>query len=391
MLTTFLRHMFQLNRLHKNLYNYGYRRGYSLSAINSYELTFENVSLTNYVNNLIKEYEELKSKGTINERFHDLNEIMNLLDERKTLVGNIINLKDLLQETDIDLKKLADEEKNNYESKIQVIDENLQEMLLFDKEETDSLILELNAGVGGQEAMLFTSELFEMYCNYIDHKGWDQQVLEYTKTDIGGIRHGSLLVNGHLAFKHLKYEGGVHRVQRIPATEKAGRIHTSTVSVLALPQPTDIQVNLNNKDLQFETKRASGAGGQHVNTTDSAVRVLHIPTGISVECQSDRSQIKNKELALQRLKSKLYQIQLDKQTSDTEAIRKSQVKSNFRNEKIRTYNFNQDRVTDHRLRSCNYHNLKIFMEGGEPLDSLINKLYKHLQKERLLQILSEYN
>lgn len=356
------------------------------------DIKFENVPLSKYLNNLKSEYNDLKRQGITNRRFEELHPIATVLEERNEIVNNISNLKDLLQDKDNDIKQLAEEEKCMYESKIKTIDENLTEILIFSNKDDDydSIVLEVNAGVGGQEAMLFANELFQMYCNFVEHKGWNYQIAEYLKTDIGGIRHGSLLINGKASFKYFQHEAGVHRVQRIPATEKSGRVHTSTVSVLAIPQPTDIQINLNNKDLKFETKRASGAGGQHVNTTDSAVRVVHIPTGVAVECQVDRSQIRNREYALQRLKAKLYQIQLDKQLAETTATRKSQVKSNFRNEKIRTYNFSQDRITDHRLQNCNYHNLKVFFEGNEPLESLIDKLIKQMQKEELLQAVTEF-
>lgn len=361
-----------------------------LYSTDPYQLQFENVPLTKYVDSLIKEYEELKNKNVHSERVHELSMLMDQLHERKIVVDNLLNLKELLQDKDADIRSLAEEEKRTYDEQMQIIDENVKELLVSSSEEDNckSMVLEINAGVGGQEAMLFASELFKMYSNFVEHKGWESILLEYATTDIGGIRYGSMLINGTDAFKYLKYEAGVHRVQRIPSTEKAGRVHTSTVSVLALPQPTDIQIKLDNKDLKFETKRASGAGGQHVNTTDSAVRIVHIPTGVSTECQVDRSQIKNKELALQRLKSKLYQLQLDKQLADTTALRKSQVRTNFRNEKIRTYNFSQDRITDHRLQNSNYHNLKVFLDGGNDLDSLMMKLQQQFYKERLLELVS---
>lgn len=228
-----------------------------------------------------------------------------------------------------------------------------------------------------------------MYVNFADYKNWDYQIVEYNNsTDMGGIRHGSMFIHGHDVYKYFKYEAGVHRVQRIPATERSGRVHTSTVSVVALPQPKEIDITIQDKDLKIETKRSSGAGGQHVNTTDSAVRIVHLPTNTAVECQVDRSQIKNREIAMQKLKALLYEKQLNEQKADTEATRKAQVRSNFRNEKIRTYNFNQDRITDHRLQGNNFHNLKIFLEGGEPLETLINKLNDSARHKQLLDLLS---
>lgn len=206
-----------------------------------------------------------------------------------------------------------------------------------------------------------------------------------------GIRHVSIFINGEDVFKYFKHEGGVHRVQRIPATEKSGRVHTSTVSVVALPQPKDMDVVIHEKDLRIDTMRASGAGGQHVNTTDSAVRIVHLPTNTIVECQVNRSQIKNRQIAMQKLKALLYEKQLNEQISETTATRKSQVKSNFRNEKIRTYNFSQDRITDHRLQGCSFHNIDVFLEGGEQLDNLINKLQITYRSKEIMDMLTSVN
>nr|CAD7446064.1 unnamed protein product [Timema bartmani] len=253
------------------------------------------------------------------------------------------------------------------------------------------IILEISAGVGGQEAMLFARELFDMYCAYIVNKAWVMQIAEQVLSDLGGLRHASLFVSGSQVYQHLKHEAGVHRVQRIPSTEKSGRVHTSTVTVATLPQPTMLslifEVILKDKDLRIETKRSSGAGGQHVNTTDSAVRIVHLPTGIVVESQVDRSQIKNREFALQRLKTKIYQNQLDKQMAETQAKRKMQVGSSLRSEKIRTYNYNQDRITDHRIGNT-VHNLKSFLLGEEGLDTLIRQLLIVERRDRLLQAIT---
>ncbi|KAL1110283.1 hypothetical protein AAG570_008360 [Ranatra chinensis] len=221
--------------------------------------------------------------------------------------------------------------------------------------------------------MLFAKTLYDMYCSYIEHKGWHYYIAEEDLSQLGGIRHVSLLVEGPNAYSHLKFESGVHRVQRVPSTEKSGRVHTSTVTVAVIPQPEDVDVSFNEKDLVIETKRSSGAGGQHVNTTDSAVRITHLPSGVVVECQTERSQIKNKAIALARLKAKLYQQQLDEKNNIVRCTRKSQIGIGARSDKIRTYNFNQDRITDHRL-SCNIHNLPEFVKGGSLLDQLINNL-----------------
>lgn len=253
-----------------------------------------------------------------------------------------------------------------------------------------SLILEVNAGVGGQEAMLFASELHDMYCNYIQHKRWTIESIQLDTTELGGMRQSSLIVIGPDAYDFLKYEAGVHRVQRIPATEKSGRIHTSTVSVAVIPRPDDMDITINSRDLKIETKRASGAGGQHVNTTDSAVRIVHLPTGVAVECQTERSQIKNKELAMKKIQAKLLQQQMEADFASTNATRKSQIGRRFRNEKIRTYNYNQDRITDHRIDDGTLHNLNGFLSGTDnSLDNLIRKIRQSFRKQELLEIMQQ--
>lgn len=355
-------------------------------------LKIKDVAVNKYVENLKVEYENMLEKGeTSSKRFLALQPLIQVLRDREDIVSNIRNLQELLNENDSDIRKLAEDEKKLYEEKIKMIDDNLIELLLpVERADTcNSIILEVNAGVGGQEAMLFAEELFEMYCNFADYKGWQVEIADCLKTDLGGIRHASVIISGDHVFRHFKFEAGVHRVQRVPATERSGRIHTSTVSVIALPQPEDIDVKIENQDLRFEAKRASGAGGQHVNTTDSAVRITHIPTGLIVECQVDRSQHKNRQIALQKLRALLYQKQLEAQAASEEATRKSQVRSNFRSEKIRTYNFNQDRVTDHRLQGSNLHNLKGFLEGGSALDGLINRLYRVYREEAFLNAVTD--
>ncbi|KAM9315697.1 peptide chain release factor 1-like, mitochondrial [Gastrophryne carolinensis] len=264
--------------------------------------------------------------------------------------------------------------------------------LLIPKEDVDhcNLILEVTAGVGGQEAMLFTAEIFNMYQRYADYKNWSFDLLEYCRSDLGGVRHASASVAGLDAYRYLKYEGGVHRVQRVPKTEKQGRIHTSTMTVAVLPQPTEINLVINAKDLRVETKRASGAGGQHVNTTDSAVRIVHIPTGTVAECQQERSQIKNKETAMKVLRAKLYNMKLEEEANKRQSARKIQVGTKGRSEKIRTYNFPQDRVTDHRI-GMSMHNLEGFMFGDELLEEMIQTLGYFADYESLLELISNEN
>ncbi|XP_044752847.1 peptide chain release factor 1-like, mitochondrial [Coccinella septempunctata] len=358
------------------------------------EIKLKNVSLNKYLSKIEDRYKFLSynSDSKCKKEIDELLPIINCINQRNEILKNIKSLKELEDDNDPALKDLIKSDLQEYVKALKNAEEELVSTLFTDSPEDQckEIIFEINSGVGGQEAMLFAKELFEMYKNFAIYKGWKLEVAEYAETDLGGIRHGSLLISGEDVFKLMKYEAGVHRVQRIPSTEKGGRIHTSTVSILALPQPTDIQINIDQKDLRIETKRASGAGGQHVNTTDSAVRITHLPTGVSVECQVDRSQVKNRRIAMTKLRTLLYQRELDSQTAKIDSTKKSQVRTNFRNEKIRTYNFNQDRITDHRLQG-NVHNLKGFLEGNEALEELLMKLDSYYKYEKLFQKVNEIN
>ncbi|CAG9772008.1 unnamed protein product [Ceutorhynchus assimilis] len=364
---------------------------YTNTAANyQFNVQINNKNLNNYIEKLQQEYTEIIQQPNyiINQRVNELQPLINLLNERKAIVSNISSLTELLDSNDKEMMELAKQEKLELESKLQSIDDNLVEAILPNETQDsfNSIVLEIKSGVGGQEAMLFAQEIYNLYCTFIANKGWQYEIAEYLTTDLGGLRHASILIEGPQAFKYFKHEAGVHRVQRIPSTEKSGRIHTSTVSVLALPQPSEIDIQIDPKDLKIETKRSTGAGGQHVNTTDSAVRIVHLPTNIAVECQVDRSQIKNRKLALARLRAMLYQKELDQQIAAIAAKRKSQVRSNDRNEKIRTYNYNQDRITDHRLHGVHYHNLKGFMVNGVDLEKLIEQLDKQFKVDRLMEL-----
>ncbi|XP_024407746.2 peptide chain release factor 1-like, mitochondrial isoform X2 [Desmodus rotundus] len=262
------------------------------------------------------------------------------------------------------------------------------EHLLHEETDENDLILEVTAGVGGQEAMLFTSEMFDMYQQYAAFKRWHFETLEYFPSEIGGLRHASASIGGSEAYKLMKFEGGVHRVQRVPKTEKHGRVHTSTMTVAVLPQPAKINLVINPKDLRIDTKRASGAGGQHVNTTDSAVRIVHLPTGVVSECQQERSQMRNKEMAMKKLRAKLYSMYLEEETNKRYNARKIQVGSKGRSEKIRTYNFPQNRVTDHRINKS-LHDLETFMQGEYLLDELVQSLKDYADYESLIEIISK--
>ncbi|KAL3281600.1 hypothetical protein HHI36_004807 [Cryptolaemus montrouzieri] len=364
---------------------------YELAEIKVNDVT---LNLNNYIKKIEEEHNKLNGNKNYENtsRIPEVETVMSLLNQRKEIIENLVAVKELENEPDMNLQQLAKVDIENYKIALEEVDQELISALMpiADEDECNAIVLEVNAGVGGQEAMLFARELFDMYFNFAGYKGYQVELADLAKTDIGGLRHGTLLISGDSVFRMFKYEAGVHRVQRIPSTEKSGRMHTSTVSVLALPQPTDIQINIHSKDLKIETKRASGAGGQHVNTTDSAVRITHIPSGVSVECQVDRSQIKNKRIAMTKLRTLLYKRELDSKVAEIDATRKNQVRSNFRNEKIRTYNFSQDRITDHRIRGS-IHNLKGFLEGSASLEHLITNLDKNDRLAKLLEIINKVN
>lgn len=367
-----------------------------------------------FLDYLANEYKNKSLESNNFIEFIDLNASSSLLSERVQLIENIQNLHDLgrvsllqqltlftiiyndgfhfIGQQDVEMKKLAEEEEALYKEQLKELDGKLLDTILTNmyKVSYDNIIIEIIAGVGGQEAMLFVKDLYDMYIGYAEYLGLDYEVIDMELTDNKGIRHASIMISGYQADK-FQYEGGVHRVQRVPATERLGRIHTSTVSVAILPVPSDIQIAINERDLKIETKRASGAGGQHVNTTDSAVRITHLPSGLSVTCQVQRSQDKNKKMAMNKLRSILYEQQLNKQTSSMSELRQKQMGMGFRNEKIRTYNYNQDRVTDHRLgQNGTLYNLMEFMQGGAALEELENRLHNHIRMKTLLDVVKKF-
>ncbi|NP_001040455.1 mitochondrial translational release factor 1 [Bombyx mori] len=348
-------------------------------------------AIQTYLKHLMVEHENLLSKMKKSSeearRLQEIKPIVNVLEQRIALYDSIESLKELNKKEgdDSEIKKMIKEEAAIYLKRLKEIDDDLQLILLEPPLTEGGVLLELTAGAGGQEAMLFAKELFNMYQSYAINKGWEVDIASFDLTEIGGVRKGSMLIQGFGVPELMRMEAGVHRVQRIPATEKGGRIHTSTVTVAILPQPSEIELNIPERDVVIETKRASGAGGQHVNTTDSAVRLIHTPTGTTVECQEGRSQIKNKQIAMQKLRTLLLEKQIQEQALKLQSERKSQVGSGNRNEKIRTYNFPQDRVTEHRDGGGTFHNLKGFMEGGEQLEQLQESLLKKERHKLLLE------
>ena len=285
--------------------------------------------------------------------------------------------------SDPEFKELAQEEYAEAKAKCAGLEEKLK-ILLLPKNPNDerNVIMEIRGGVGGEEGSLFACDLFRMYSMYAESKGWKIDIVNINETELGGIKEISFVVEGAGAYSRLKFEAGGHRVQRVPETESGGRIHTSAATVAVLPEAEEVEFDINPNDLQIDTYRSSGAGGQHVNKTESAIRITHIPTGVVVECQDERSQYKNKDKAMKILRSKLYEAEQAKQAAAIAAERKSQVGSGDRSDRVRTYNFPQNRVTDHRLTGdVRNFNISSVMNGG--LDPIIDALVTADQAEKL--------
>lgn len=284
---------------------------------------------------------------------------------------------------DPELHEIAREEIEQDRARCAELEQQLRVLLLpRDPNDDRNVILEIRTGVGGEESALFAHTLYRMYNMYADAHGWKTEIANLNETELGGVREASLLINGQGAYSRLKFESGVHRVQRVPETETGGRIHTSTATVAVLPEMDAVEVHIDPKDLQIDTYRSSGAGGQHVNKTESAIRITHLPTGTVVECQDERSQYKNKDRAMKILRSKLYEAQQEKQNAAIAAQRKSQVGTGDRSGKIRTYNFPQNRVTDHRL-TGDVKNFNIAAVINGDLDPLVDALTLADQARRL--------
>ncbi len=290
--------------------------------------------------------------------------------EYKKTENDMNEAKEMME--DPEMKDLAEEEYYSSKEKLEKLEEELK-ILLIPKDPNDdkSVICEIRSGAGGEEAALFAGTLFRMYGMYAERKHWTIEVLNENATELGGYKEISFMVTGKGAYSRLKFESGVHRVQRVPDTESSGRIHTSAATVAVLPVVEDIEIDINPADIKMEVFRASGAGGQHINKTSSAVRLIHIPTGIVAECQTQRSQLQNREYAMNLLKSRLYDIEKQKQDSEIANTRKSQVGSGDRSEKIRTYNYPQGRITDHRI-GFSIYQMENFLNGD--LDEMIDNL-----------------
>ncbi len=284
---------------------------------------------------------------------------------------------------DAEMREIAQEEYDAARADCVRLEQELKILLLpRDPNDGRSVVMEIRAGTGGEEAALFAGDLYRMYSMYADRRGWKTEIVNLNDTELGGVKEISFLIEGEGVYSRLKFESGVHRVQRVPVTESSGRIQTSAATVAVLPEAEEVEFHIDPGDLQIDTYRSSGAGGQHVNKTESAIRITHLPTGVVVECQDERSQYKNKDKAMKILRSKLYEAELEKQRSAIAAERKSQVGSGDRSERVRTYNFPQNRVTDHRLTGDNKNfNIASIINGD--LDELIDALILADQAEKL--------
>ena len=308
-----------------------------------------------------------------------IEEIVLKFREYKKVKQSMEEAEELMK--DPEMKELAEEEYYASKEKLPEIEEELKFLLIpKDPDDDKNIICEIRAGAGGEEAALFAGTLFRMYTMYAEKKHWKLEVLNENETGLGGYKEISFMITGKGVYSRLKFESGVHRVQRVPDTESSGRIHTSTATVAVLPVVEDVEIEINPADIKMEVFRASGAGGQHINKTSSAVRLIHEPTGIVVECQTERSQFQNKDNAMKMLRTKLYEIEKQKQDSEISNARKSQVGSGDRSEKIRTYNYPQGRITDHRI-GMSIYQMENFLNGD--LDEMIDNLIAADRTEKL--------
>lgn len=313
----------------------------------------------------------------------DLEEVVSKYREYRTAAANLEQARAMLQETDAEIRAMAEEEVASLEPSLVQLEEDLKVLLLpKDPNDDKNVVIEIRAGTGGDEATLFAAEIFRMYTRYAETLRWRVEETDISESEVGGVKEVIAIISGDRVFSRMKYESGVHRVQRVPQTETQGRVHTSAITVAVLPEADDVEVHIEAKDLRIDTFCSSGPGGQSVNTTYSAVRITHLPTNTVVSCQDEKSQIKNREKAMRVLRSRLYELELEKQQAAIGAERKKMVGSGDRSEKIRTYNFPQNRVTDHRI-GLTLHQLDLVMEGR--LDPLVDALTTFYNAEKLKQ------
>ncbi len=320
--------------------------------------------------NLMKEHKNL---SPIIEKYREYKMVQNNLDGAKQLIEESGN--------DPEMREMAEEEYKECKEAIETITDELKILLLPKDEDDDkNVIIEIRAGTGGEEAALFAHSVYRMYSMYSDRKGYKIEVMNINETELGGVKEISFMVEGNGAFSRFKFESGVHRVQRVPETETQGRVHTSAITVAVLPEAEEVEIDINPADLEIDTFRSGGAGGQHVNKTDSAIRITHKPTGVVVECQDERSQFKNRDKAMKMLRTKLLDAEREKQRAEISSERKSQVGSGDRSERIRTYNYPQSRLTDHRI-GLTLYSLEQILDGD--LDGVIDALITADRAEKL--------
>lgn len=341
----------------------------------SYEELTEQISSPEFMNDMsayAKLMKQHRSLGEIVEKYREVRKLREDLEGAKELFDAA---------DDADMKAMAQLEMNEIEEKLPPAEEALKFLLLpKDPNDEKNVILEIRAGTGGDEATLFAAEILRMYARYAERKGWKMEMMDVADTGVGGIKEAFAMIEGDHVYSNMRYESGVHRVQRVPQTETQGRIHTSAITVAVLPEAEEVDIQINQNDLRIDTFCSSGPGGQSVNTTYSAVRITHLPTGVVVSMQDEKSQIKNREKAMRVLRARLQEIEEQKQHDALSAERKSMVGSGDRSEKIRTYNFKENRVTDHRI-GMTVHQLDLVMEGA--IDDFIDALRTHYQTEKL--------
>jgi len=316
--------------------------------------------------------DQQKYRSLMKERAH-LSEVVEIFDETQRIASSIHETEALVEdEQDDELKELAEQELHQLRGRSLALEEKLKSLLMpRDPFADKAVIMEIRAGTGGEEAALFAADLYRMYTRYADGRGWNLEVMNMNETELGGVKEIIFSISGDAAYERLRYESGVHRVQRVPATEGSGRIHTSAVTVAVLPEMEETEIEIRPEDLRIDVMRSSGPGGQSVNTTDSAVRITHLPTGIVVHCQDEKSQIKNKAKAMRILRARLFEIEDEKRQAERSAERRTQVGTGDRSERIRTYNFPQNRLTDHRI-DLTLYKLDLIMDGE--LDELLDAL-----------------
>ncbi|XP_072539043.1 peptide chain release factor 1, mitochondrial [Salminus brasiliensis] len=368
----------------------------------------KNEAVQKHMKRLLDEYRTISSslqneagseseRRILSRRLGELSSLANVFESCETALTELAEVEAHLQSTtdgepeDKQLMELLREEQHEIEKRIKKLNRKLMQTLVpSDAQDNSNVILEVAAGrtTGGDICQQFTREMFDMYQGFASYKEWDFEVFNYTPADYGGLHHAAVKITGENVYRWLKFEGGTHRVQRIPEvglSSRMQRIHTGTMTVIVLAQPHNVDIAIDPKDLRIDTFRSRGAGGQSVNTTDSAVRIVHLPTGTVAECQQSRSQLQNRETAMRLLKARLYQRMLGRQVEERFTARKQQVGTRAQSERIRTYHFSQDRVTDHRIGYVT-RDIKEFMSGGELLEELLSQLQEHAETEALLEL-----